>query len=113
MTTRPTPLEDPQVTIDRLLAGLRAELTPDQYARVQQVHREAADHGIACVTATMDTLVEGIAAHFGPWAPLVRAIAAHVYTDGDQIGECRDHCTHPWPYTGRNAPEPTSADSSA
>ena len=113
MTTRPTPPEDPQVTIDRLLAGLEAELTRDQYQRVQRVCCVAADDGVDRVTATMDTVIEGIAAHFGPWAPLVRAIAAHVYTDGNQTGDCLDACAHPWPYNGRNAPEPPSADSRA
>ena len=90
--------ETDQARYDRLLAGLQAELTPDQYERVAQAVLAADSIASDSLTDEMHALVEGIAAHFGPLAPLVRAVAHHVHAPRDE--QCRDNCTHPWPTCG-------------
>ena len=95
---RSTPAETEEARCDRLLAGLQAELTPDQYERVVQAVQAMDTSASDSLTDELHALVEGIAAHFGPLAPLVRAVAHHVHAPRDE--QCRDNCSHPWPMCG-------------
>ena len=95
---RSTQPEAEEARCDRLLAGLRAELTPDQYDRVVQAVQAMDSSASDSLTDELHALVEGIAAHFGPLAPLVRAVAHHVHAPRDE--QCRDNCSHPWPQCG-------------
>ncbi len=47
----------------------------------------------------MHRIVEGIAVHFGPLAPAIRAVAHHVRPELTNYN-CKDGCTHPWPLCG-------------
>jgi hypothetical protein len=55
-----------------------------------------------------DQMVEGIAQHFGPWAPLVRMAADHVQP-ANTADACQDGCRGRWPASGPHGePGPSS-----
>ena len=88
--------------VEQLQAERKAELTPAQYQRVVQLTLAVEAAATDAEVRAMDALVEGIAQHFGPLAPLIRALADHVAPD-ELEATCRDGCTHPWPRTGQYA----------
>jgi hypothetical protein len=81
---------------------LARELAPAQAARVRELLLARSLSDAADYQADRDRLVEGLAAHFGSLAPVIRALAAHLTAD-DPEHACRDRCAHPWPYTGARA----------
>jgi hypothetical protein len=89
----------PEPDYPAIRARLEAELSPAQWADVQALILEEESTTAASCWDEMHRIIEGIAVHFGPFAPAIRAVAYHVRPELTSY-QCKDGCGHPWPLCG-------------